>query len=705
MLYTILLLLLLGPLMPRELSACDTLVYPDTTGLQSVELPEVEITSMREQGRVSRLPVTATVLDSMLIEKQQLQTLKGLSTLVPNLFMPDYGSRLTSPVYIRGVGSRINAPSVGLYVDNIPYLEKSVFDFDLIDAERIEVLRGPQGTLYGRNTMGGQINVYSATPFRRGGTTVSMRAGNHTYLNGRLLHNQWLGESTGLSVSAGLNRHDGFFRNEFTGEMADAHFSAGARVRLARQFSSALHMEFTTHAEHLDQGGYPYAIHDPASGNTLTVSYDSPSSYKRQMLSNGLLFRYQTSLIEIQGVTAHQAFSDKQSIDQDFTPADLVFAVQEQQQQMLSQEFTMRSLGSNSYQWVTGLFGFVQGLDNDLRIHFGEDAVAMGMVPAGMTRVQHAGNRIWGAAAFHQSTISGFVLSDLDLTAGLRLDHESASLDHLSYLEADFAAPPPASFNSRLSFYQLQPRMALVYALTERSGVFAAMTRGYKTGGFNVVFEREEDRSFGPEYSRNYETGLRGHFFNNRIDVQAALFYIDWKNQQIVQMLPSGQGTMLSNAGASVSKGAELELNAVLGSRWLFSGNYGYTHAAFTDNAPDPHTQLSGNFIPYIPRHTLYGNLQYRHPTNSQLLEQIILRISYQGTGRHYWDQANTMVQSWYGLLNVVAGFETGSLNVDLWSNNLASAPYHAFAFAALGNQYVQQGRPATFGMNVRYHF
>ncbi len=694
-------------LMGTHLSLFSQLIYneADTLSLPEVRLEEVEIKALRESGKISRLPVTAGVLDRQSIHENQVNSIKDLGSFVPNVFMPDYGSSLTSPVYIRGVGSRINSPSVGFYVDNIPYFEKSVFAFDLINTERIEVLRGPQGTLYGRNTMGGLINVSSVSPFQPQQTSVALTGGTPTHLQGTLAHNRLLGSSTGMALSAGINRHTGFFKNQFTGEMADDHLSAGSRIRLAHQQSSALHIEFTSHFEHLDQGGYPYAIHNAASGETQAVNYNQPSGYQRQMLSNGFLLRYEAPSVVLQSVTAHQYFADKQSIDQDFTPADLVFAVQQQWQHMVSQELTLRSRIDSRHQWVTGIFAFGQDIDNDLRIHFGQDAVAAGMVPALLTRYQFSNNRLLGAAAFHQSSISDFLLPGLTLTGGLRLDYEEARLDHDAYMVISTDTLQPFSVDSKRAYYELLPRLALLYALTETSGMFATITRGYKTGGFNVVFESDDQRSFDPEYSWNYEIGLRGNFFNSRLDLQTALFYIDWKNQQIYQMLPSGQGSILANSGASVSKGAELEAAILATNRLKIGVNYGYTHATFSENTPRPDTDLSGNFIPYIPRHTLFGSLQYRLPLNKDLFRSVNLFTSYHARGRHYWNEQNTVYQSWYGVINLMLTFEVRNLFIDLWSNNLTSTRYHAFSFHALGNHYVQEGKPAAFGINIRHQF
>ena len=677
----------------------------DTVGLPTLSLPEVEITSMRESGLLRLLPVSASVLDHGRLSSHRVHTTKQAAQYVANMFMPDYGSRLTSPVYIRGVGSRINAPSVGLYVDNIPYFEKSVFDFDLLDAERIEVLRGPQGTLYGRNTMGGLINVVSQSPFSRQGTALSLSGGNPGYVNTTLSHHQLLSPVLGVSVNAGIDRHEGFFRNEYLGENADAHLSAGARVRMAWQVTPSLMAELTSHLEHLDQGGYPYAIHYVDQGTTMPVRYNEPSSYKRMMSSHGLVFSYTTPAIRLQAVSALQYFDDRQAIDQDFTEADLVFALQTQDHLMVSQEVTARSNHRRNYQWVVGVFGFHQRLDHHLGIDFGEDAVAMRLVPGMLTRMQHADNRIRGAAMFHQSTLQHFLTRGLTLTAGLRLDYEDARLDHYASLEAAFPTPPATAFQSRMDYFQLLPRVALNYPAGRQGSVYGAVVRGYKTGGFNVVFEREEDRSFNPEFSWNYEVGYKGRLLENSLSVQASLFYIDWKNQQIYQMLPSGQGSMLKNAGASVSKGFELDIEAMPAPRLFITSSFGYTHAVFTENSPRPDTDLAGNFIPYIPRYTLFSGVSYRHPTKNKLLDAVRMQVNFRGVGAHYWNDANTFAQTAYGMLSMMLTVETGNLHVDLFANNITGTDYHAFSFTALGNQYVQPGRPATFGVGVRYAF
>src|SRR5690554_4521622 len=163
---------------------------PVQDSIRKYNLDEIIIQSPKYNRNVFDIPAAATMLPEKLLENNRVENLTDITPLIPNFFMPDYGSKLTSPVYIRGVGNRINTPSVGLYVDDIPYFEKSAFNFDFYDVERIEVLRGPQGTLYGRNAMGGLINVITNKPHKERETSVSADYGSHNQIRTNITHNQ-----------------------------------------------------------------------------------------------------------------------------------------------------------------------------------------------------------------------------------------------------------------------------------------------------------------------------------------------------------------------------------------------------------------------------------------------------------------------------------------------------------------------------------
>ena len=185
---------------------------PTNDTIKTYNLGEVIITSStKETNDLRLLPGAISILSPQAITARQVDALKDLSAFVPNLYIPDYGSKMTSAIYIRGIGARSSGQSIGLYVDNVPYPNKSAFDFELTDIQRIEVLRGPQGTLYGRNAMGGIVNIYTLSPLDYQGTKVQMSLGHYGASKVKLSQYSKLGDNVGISLSGYYDRNNGFF--------------------------------------------------------------------------------------------------------------------------------------------------------------------------------------------------------------------------------------------------------------------------------------------------------------------------------------------------------------------------------------------------------------------------------------------------------------------------------------------------------------
>jgi outer membrane receptor protein involved in Fe transport len=204
----------------------------ETDTVKNYKLDEITIKSPKYNRNIFEIPAAASMLPERLIENNKVENLTDISGIVPNFFMPDYGSKLTSPVYIRGVGNRINTPSVGLYVDDIPYFEKSAFNFDFYDIERVEVLRGPQGTLYGRNAMGGLINIITNNPGNKRVSSVSADYGNYNQIRTRISHNQPVGEKFSILTSLHQAHNDGFYENVYNNSKVDKLNSYSGRVKM-----------------------------------------------------------------------------------------------------------------------------------------------------------------------------------------------------------------------------------------------------------------------------------------------------------------------------------------------------------------------------------------------------------------------------------------------------------------------------------------
>ncbi|WP_102408045.1 TonB-dependent receptor [Parabacteroides bouchesdurhonensis] len=670
-------------------------VENDTLKLQQVDLNEVVIQSFK-QGRDLRVaPIAATSISGTAIRNRNITNIKDFSAAIPNLFMPDYGSKLTSPVYIRGIGSKINAPSVGLYVDGIPYFEKSAFDFDFTEIDRIEVLRGPQGTLYGRNTMGGIINVYTKSPLKYQGTNIVFSGGNYTNIDASASHYGRINKKLGYALSGNYNHAGGYFINMYTGNKADRQNSGSGRMRLEWELQPQLTMQLISNLDYSDQGGYPYAVCDSATYKPGSVNYNDYSYYKRLISTTGITLEYHTEQYSINSQTAFQYLNDHQGIDQDFSPQPVYFAKQDQRQKMVSEEFNIKSTGKGQYNWLFGAFAFWQGIDNTVILNYLSKDYSTRKIYDTPT---------YGIALYHQSSIDNLFTRGLSLTLGIRYDYERASTDFIYHKDTQSQSEQVDAFYSKLNFSQITPKIALQYMFPSAGMIYATVAKGYKTGGFNTSFERDEDRSFLPENSWNYEIGAKHPLLDKRLQAEVAFFWIDWKNQQISQPLPSGKGSMLKNAGRSRSRGIELSLQGNLFNGFMLQANYGFTQATFKTYT-NGNKSYAGNFLPMVPAHTFSVGADYTISRPCNHIDRFTISTNYIGTGRIYWKEDNNVSQPYYGQLNGKISATKDFLTFAIWTKNITNTEYTAFYFETGGKGLAQKGRPFTIGADIQVSF
>lgn len=602
---------------------------------RTMNLHEVVVNSTKETSP-RQTPLSSTILSRACMNSSQVSSLKNLSALVPNFFIPDYGSAMSSAVYIRGIGTRNSGQSMGLYVDNVPYFEKSTFDFDFYDIQQLEVLRGAQGTLYGRNSEGGIVNIYTLSPSNYQGTKLSITKGNYGLWNFKASHYAKLSKGLGLSVGGYYNQENGFFTNDFTQESADDKSSAGGRVKLDWNLNSRLKAQYSINFDYVNQSAFPYGLYESQTENVANPNMNDESSYNRKTLTNSLFLQYKRNNWILSSVTSHQYYDDKMLMDQDYLPISKFTLAQNQIQNAFNEEITLKSNSESNYQWSFGSTGFLQKIDMDAPVTFkseflktiqsGFDAAAranprMPKITITDTEMIVPGlfnSRNLGGAFFHQSTFNNFGFDGLSLTAGLRVDYEKADLDYDTYttLHANMKAGPlniPLVFSSdtlkgtqSVHFSELLPKIALKYEWTNRQFVYANVSRGYKAGGYNVQMLADLIESslnsatrspsgqstlpkqdvgkvigYNPEYSWNYELGGQCMTFGNRLKTAASIYYITVNNMQLTQFVPSGNGRRISNSGEVESKGFELSTEANLGNGFSVSVNYGYANATF----------------------------------------------------------------------------------------------------------------------------
>lgn len=667
----------------------DTLVTPD------FELGGIVIKASKNNSKLKDLPLSATVLSKLTLEQNEINNLNEVSLITPNFVMPDYGSKLTSPVYIRGIGSRINSPSVGLYVDNVPYLEKSAFEFDFFDVETIEVLRGPQGTLYGRNSMGGLINIITKSPMKYQGQNINLSVanyGNYKFNGGFYIKPS---DDFAFSLSANYKHSDGFYTNKFNNKKIDELNSFGLNNKIIYKVSDKLMIENIFGMEISDQGGYPYALYDEVTKKASDINYNQKSSYDRKLLSNALKVKYSERNWEIDNTLSYQLIDDKQKIDQDFIQDSVYFIKQTQVQHMLANELIIRSKGNKKYSYLFGAFGFVQMFDKNVDVN---------VYKAKMWYLKTYKPTVKGIAFFHQSTYR--INNQLSVTAGLRYDKEISELEY-NYIgkRKEINLPAIDTIYSKLNDDIFLPKIALNYKFSNYS-VYASYSSGYKPGGFNTTFEKPEHLMFKNETSHNFEIGFKGTFFRKMFYSDLALFYTKLKDQQIYRAAPSGRGAYLENAGLSENKGFELSVKnrSILGFEGMLS--YGYTYSKILEYEKDDLVNYNNNFTPYIPKYTLAVQLNQTFKfRNIPFIDKTIISLLYNHVGAKHWDLDNNFEEKAYGLLNAKIAFVKKNLKFEFWTKNLLNENYNSFLFQANRNTYVQEGKPLQIGVNLSMKF
>jgi outer membrane receptor protein involved in Fe transport len=372
---------------------------------------------------------------------------------------------------------------------------------------------------------------------------------------------------------------------------------------------------------------------------------------------------------------------------------------------MLSQEFTLRNKAGHKISWVAGAFGFAQQVKDSVNVTYGPDGIIKYKLPGAASRIKNYDNVIKGAALFSEASINNLFTKGLTLTAGIRFDYEEAIQDYLyTTITADVTKIVDDS-RATVSYGEILPKVALSYNMNSNLSAYTTVAKGYKTGGFNTTFETEEDRSFKPEYSWNYEAGIKTIFFEKALLANFSVFYIDWKDQQIYQPVPSGQGSMLKNAGQSLSKGFEAEIIAKPFNHFTFYTSYGYTNAKFVEYQRTAEVNYKGNYIPYAPGNTVQIGADYALIVKKYRLEKIVFFANYQGQGNIYWTEDNLASQDYYGLLSGKISFVNKMVRLDLWAKNILNQDYNSFYFSSLGNSFVQVGKPMQFGANITVTF
>ena len=733
----------------------DDLAPEPVDTLQNIEQVTVVAPAAKQTFSLRRQPISSTVLSPAAIERERVLSVKDLSAVVPNFYQPDYGSRMTSSIYVRGFGARIDQPVVGVNVDEIPYLNKNSYDFDLFDIARIEVLRGPQGTLYGRNTIGGQLNIYTLSPLGYSGVRASAEYGTGNTVRAKASYYGRVSDNFGISVGGFYTRTDGFFDNAYDGSDCDRGHSAGGRVRMVWQGADGWSIDNVASVGSSLEGGYAYCLYDEESGAVSPVNYNGPNSYERVNVTDGFVVKHEGEKMLFTSATGYQYLYDRMLIDNDFTPRSLFTLVQQQREHALTEDIVLRSNDdSRRWQWITGAYGFYKRLRMEAPVTFLEDGIGdliLGAANAGIQSVMPWAELMieesafdiasnfkiptYGLALYHESSLRAGCWR---FTAGLRLDYEASRMDYDNYTSIHYRLSPmmpqfkelsmPFAGRERMDFLELLPKFAVNFT-TGAGDLYVAASRGYKAGGFNTQifsdilqnrlmaammedmgmpaqpspYNEASATTYKPEYSWNYEAGGHLAFAEGRVRTDFSLFWIECRDQQLT-VFPEGTttGRMMSNAGRSRSRGVEVSLSWNPTTRLGVWGSYGFTDARFV-KFDDGEADYAGNVLPYAPRNTVSLGATYRLHVGARMLDDVVVNCSWQGAGKIYWNESNTLRQNFYSQLGASVDLRKGDFTLSLWGRNLTGTDFYTFYFKSVGNSFFSHGKPRQLGLTLSY--
>ena len=539
-------------------------VFTDSSKVFDID--EVVVVSQpKENYRLRQQSLSSTSVGGFQIQKLGTRDLRELSSYIPNFVMPNYGSRLSSAMYVRGIGSRVNSPAVGIYLDGIPVMSKSAFNLHHYQTSRIDVLRGPQATLYGQNTEGGLVRIYSRNPFEYEGTDLKLSYGSRYYRNVELAHYHRINDHLAFTVAAFNDAQKGFFRNTNTGNRADKYDEAGGKIVLKAKLNRGWNVDLLANYQYVDQNGFPYGKLDLETGKASLPSTTFDGTYLRHSFISGVTVNHTGADYSFASTTSYQYLKDKMNMDQDYLPTDYMSILQEQLQNSLTQEFTLKSNRAvgGFWNWTAGGFFSYQWLKTNGPVFFNEgmtqpignaiqqqmynamlNVMAQKMMAQGMPEmaakaaaakaIEKAGGVSmnvnmgapglyhtpqWNLGFFHESNFN--ITDRLTATLGLRYDlmHTAIHYDASAYMQMTANVMGmlatnvlDSSLDHEVSddYSQLLPKFGLNLKIDELgSNVYATVSKGYRAGGYNIQMFSDVLQT---ELNANRNQAMRGDY-------------------------------------------------------------------------------------------------------------------------------------------------------------------------------------------------
>jgi iron complex outermembrane recepter protein len=687
----------------------EVLVTGSETGLVLSATPvedevEIVVTAQKREERPQDVPISLTVIPRQQIADSGIRSTTDIANNTPNfVFQSGNTGRQFAFYSLRGLSNSnflARKDTLGFYVDEVPYEYGAFIDFDLADLERIEVLRGPQSTLYGRNSQAGVVNIFTRQPtndpeFRASATYGSYNDRDIKFsLSGPLIKDTLL-----LRVAGGYRENDGFYRNTFLNESAGRQSTGSGRLQLLWKASPQLTVSLNSTASSQNDGDVLYTSRQ----TPLEIQSNIRGLVRNNTNTQALKVAYDAGNVLLTSITTRRFSVQEGENDGDYSSADLLRANYGFDDTVWTQELRLQSSAGieSNFRWTLG--AYVESSDFKARegIFFSrEGATGFGLPTAGTDLVS-------GEIAQKTYAVFGQIdykpIDPLTITAGLRFEASDFRLSRRRSFTPEEDPTPFVSgiFNNvTASDSELLPRVALQYQFSPAVTAYASITRGYKPGTFNYRADVESVQRIRPERSWNYEIGVKTSFFDNKLTANLAAFTHQIENYQVALADNTGFFRNIVNAGVGIT-GLEFEVNATPFDGFSLTAGIGISDAKFTNYVnPFTNVNLTGNRLPFASEFTYNLAAQYRDPSG------IFGRLELRGVGTTFFDDTNLLKQDPYAIVNARIGYETKNYGIYLFANNLFDTRYTTGGFLfPPPNVIVSFGAPVTYGVQMKLNF
>lgn len=688
---------------------------------ESLVLEEVIVTARKREENLQEVPDSITAFTEVQIDEHRMEVIDDAINYTPNAYIVNDQDAATNIVTIRGIGTNRNlAASVAYVVDGVILPDSDAFTADLSDVERIEVLKGPQGALYGRNAIGGVISLTT----RRPGEEVEsqFKAG---YGNGDTV--DLFGAIGGPIGSEGLfgrltvkyHNTDGLIDNQYNGQSLDYDETTKVTGRLIWEANENLTLDLRASWFDQDGGAAWFSTTDVlgTTGGELTEemahilpNQNDTSLSQREISDISLVVDWSTGAGTFSSITAYDKIDFFFKQDLDYNPFTLANDTRQQRNtQGVSQEFRFTSSDDRRLRYIAGAYyqNTNRDLDTSTNLDFcfliplpgcptppGQESGILTFLPLNTLQGDFDQWAVFGQAAYD-------ITEQLELTVALRYDRDERTQHDLLSGRTDSA-----------TFDDWQPKISLAWQSRDNLMLYGTYAEGYKSGAFNPP---PPDGALFPlvveqEGSDQYELGMKSTWLDNRVLLNAAVFYTDYSDVQIFQLDLSTGGQVAINANEAEIKGGELEFVALPAEGWELSASYGYNNAEFTDF--NDTGLFDGNKLPNAPESTLNLGVRYAHALAGN--RSLVTRLDYRRNGKIYYAEDNLIYQPAFDTVDALLSLEGTQWTVSLWGKNIFDERYVTSAFSrltsplifgTLGIDIIQINEGARYGIDLSWRY